>query len=111
MGIVYLLGDRTNEGVYKIGVTRGSLENRIKKLQTGSSGELYVVNSFKTEHPFILEKMLHNKYFGERVLGEWYELNDEEVFSFTDTCETLQKRIEFLKENNFFFRKKFGDTN
>ena len=43
-GYVYLLGDFDKEGAYKIGVTRGTIERRIKKLQTGNSGEIYIVD-------------------------------------------------------------------
>lgn len=107
MGLVYLLGDSGKEGVYKIGVTTGKIENRIKKLQTGNSGEIYLINSFETENPFILEKMLHNKYFNENKHGEWFELSFDEMNSFTETCEKLQKNIDILMENNYFFKKKY----
>ena len=53
-GYVYLLGDFEKEGSYKIGVTRGTIEHRIKKLQTGNSGEIYIVDYFQTEHPFFI---------------------------------------------------------
>ena len=105
MGLVYLLGDKSKECVYKIGVTNGKIENRMKKLQTGNSGELYLIDTFDTNHPFVLEKMLHTKYFSYKETGEWYMLPDKEVINFTDTCKTLQKSIDALKEN-YFFKKK-----
>ena len=43
MGCVYLLGDWDKENRYKIGVTRGDVDKRIKKLQTGNSGEIYLI--------------------------------------------------------------------
>lgn len=107
MGTVYLLGDSGKEGIYKIGVTTGKIENRIKKLQTGNSGEIYLINSYQTSHPFVMEKMLHTKYFADRQLGEWFELPHEEVVNFTDTCEKMQKNINALKEN-YFFKKKYN---
>ena len=107
MGTVYLLGDWSNEGVYKIGVTRGKVENRIKKLQTGNSGEIYLVNHYESDHPFILEKMLHTKYFDKRVMNEWFALNIDDVISFKETCNELQKNINALKDN-YFFKKKFS---
>lgn len=110
MGVVYLLGDVGKEGVYKIGVTRGKIGNRIKKLQTGNSGEIYLVDSFETEHPYIMEKMLHTKYFGEKAMGEWFELSDDSVLSFSETCEKFQKSIDALKDN-YFFKKKYNKTN
>ena len=109
MGTVYLLGDSGKEGFYKIGVTMGKVENRIKKLQTGNSGEIYLINSYKTTHPFVMEKMLHTKYFAEKALGEWFELPLDEIVRFTETCEKLQKNIDALK-NNYFFNKKYNKT-
>lgn len=111
MGALYLLGDRLKEGYYKIGVTRGDLEKRIKKLQTGNAGEIYVVDSFETKHPFILEKMIHNSFFNDRELGEWYKLSHEEVVKFQEYCEKKQKDIDLLLENNYFFKKNFSKTN
>lgn len=110
MGTVYLLGDSCKEGVFKIGVTTGKVENRIKKLQTGNAGEIYLVNSYETDHPFVMEKMLHTKYFADKSLGEWFELPLEEIVAFTETCEKMQRNINALK-NNYFFKKKYNKTN
>ena len=57
MATVYLLGDWTRNGVYKIGVTRGDLNKRIKKLQTGNSGEIFVCQKYTTDYPFFIEKI------------------------------------------------------
>lgn len=69
-GYVYLLGDWEKDGVYKIGVTRGTIERRIKKLQTGNSGEIYIVDYFQTEHPFFIERWMHIKYNSKKVMNE-----------------------------------------
>jgi hypothetical protein len=108
MGSVYLLGDSTREGIYKIGVTRGSIEKRIKKLQTGNSGEIYLVSHYETEHPFLMEKMLHTKYTSEKVLNEWFSLSFEEMIKFKEHCSEIQETINVLKEDNYFFQKKYG---
>lgn len=110
MGTVYLLGEFGNDGVYKIGVTTGKVENRIKKLQTGNSGEIYLINSYQTEYPFVMEKMLHTKYYSDRKKGEWFELPIEEIFKFTETCDKIQKNINAIKEN-YFFKKKYNKKN
>lgn len=108
MGCVYLLGDWEKDNVYKIGVTRGSIEKRIKKLQTGNSGEIYLVNSFETKHPFLMEKMLHTRFFGNRVLNEWFELTPEEVIGFKRTCQEIKENIDALEDNYFFKKKQHG---
>ena len=104
-GFVYLLGDTEKPGIYKIGVTRGSIARRIKKLQTGNSGEIYVCKYFKTEHPFFIEKQLHKKYTYGNVLNEWFELSDEEFFNFEKTCEFYENIIIQMKDNPFFPKK------
>lgn len=101
MGFVYLLGDYGKEKTYKIGVTRGKIEKRIKSLQTGNSGEIYIVDYFETENPFFLEKRLHLIYNKERVSKEWFELELEDVKNFKKHCEDTEKLIQIMKENHF----------
>lgn len=105
MGSVYLLGDWDKEGRYKIGVTRGDVEKRIKKLQTGNSGEIYLVSKYETEHPFLMEKMLHTRFGIDRVLNEWFELKNEDVLNFINHCKDVERIINSLKDN-YYFRKK-----
>lgn len=105
MGTVYLIGDWEKENYYKIGVTRGDVEKRIKKLQTGNGGEIYLVAKYETEHPFMMEKMLHIRFKGENVLNEWFELDNETVLNFTEHCKKVEEAIEALKDN-YYFRNK-----
>lgn len=109
-GVVYLLGDRQKDGKYKIGCTRGSVENRIKKLQTGNSGEIFLVESFDTEFPFLVEKMLHGVYSNKNVMNEWYELSYEDVKNFENEFKKAEKNVNALKEN-YFFQKKYKTNN
>ena len=107
MGYVYLIGDREKDGIYKIGVTRGSVDKRIKKLQTGNCGEIFLVKKFETDYPFVMEKMLHTRFFGSKILNEWFSLTFDEVKEFITTCENIQENIDALKDN-YFFQKKYG---
>lgn len=104
-GFVYLLGDFEKPGIYKIGVTRGSIARRIKKLQTGNSGEIYICKYFKTEHPFFIERQLHKKYNANNIMNEWFELSDEEFKSFEKNCEFFENLIDVMKDNPFFPKK------
>ena len=103
VGFVYLLGDWGKEKIYKIGVTRGKIEKRIKSLQTGNSGEIYIVDYFETENPFFIEKRLHLIYNKERISKEkeWFELELEDVKKFKKHCEDIEKLIKTMKENHF----------
>jgi hypothetical protein len=107
MGSVYLLSDSEKDNIYKIGVTRGDINKRIKKLQTGNCGEIFLVSFFETDQPFLMEKMLHTRYFGKKVLNEWFELSSEDVLNFKKTCSEIQENIDALQDN-YFFQKKYG---
>ena len=85
-GFVYLLCDIGKDNTFKIGVTRGSIEKRIKKLQTGNSSEIFMVSYQECKHPFFVEKWMHLKYFGKKVMNEWFELNIENTTHFKEDC-------------------------
>lgn len=103
MGYIYLIGEIGNENRYKIGSTRcKDINKRLKQLQTGNSEELYIKESFETTHPFKLETMLHNRFKSSNLIGEWFELSNEDVRAFKGVCEGLQKIIDSLKDNPFF---------
>lgn len=104
MGFVYLIGEIDNSGRYKIGSTRAKdVNHRLKQLQTGNSSELYIKEAFETEHPFKLEKMLHNHFENKHLSGEWFELSEADTEAFRDICEEKMKVIESLKDNPFYF--------
>jgi len=111
-GFVYLIleWDKIEENLVpsKIGVTRGCIEKRIKKLQTGNTSNLHLFTHFKSEHPFRLEKMLHNHYQKYKTNGEWFNLPNETVLGFKTICEEKEELIKFLLKENHFFGKKTG---
>ena len=94
-GYVYLLGDFEKEGAYKIGVTRGTIERRIKKLQTGNSGEIYIVDYYQTEHPFFVEKWMHIAYGSKKILNEWFMLDLDDLKMFKDKCKHFEELYKY----------------
>lgn len=108
MGFVYILGDSEKDCFYKIGATRGSIEKRIKSLQTGNGGNLYVVTFHKTKHPFMVETMLHKKFSDKQIINEWYNLSEEDLRGFGKSCDKIEENIKALEDNEFF-KKKFKD--
>lgn len=103
-GIVYLICDSSNN-MFKIGVTKGNIEKRIKKLQTGNSTELFLANFHESEYPYRVEKMLHSYFSPKKVLNEWFELSHEDVVDFRNICKIMEERIDILKDNPFFMKK------
>lgn len=104
-GFVYLIGEENDNGRYKIGSTRKhKIEDRLKQLQTGNSEKLFIKSYYHTDYPFKLEKMLHNRFKSCNVNGEWFELNEDYVTNFHETCDKLQHIIDSLKDNPFFLK-------
>ena len=106
-GYVYLLCDPENEA-YKIGVTRSLVSKRMKKLQTGNPTELHIVNYYECEYPFVVEKLLHNKFSSKKVLNEWFALDANDVSSFIEECHKADEKIAALQSNPFFMRQLKG---
>lgn len=107
MGYVYLIGEKDNIGKYKIGSTKAKdINKRLKQLQTGNSSELYIKHCYETEHPFKLEKMLHNHFKSSNLIGEWFELSESDTETFKAVCEEKEKIISCLKDNPFYFNAK-----
>ena len=104
MGYVYLIGESDRDNNYKIGSTKcKDINNRLKQLQTGNSSELYIKNYFETDNPFKLEKMMHNHFKSINLIGEWFELSEDDVKQFKSICEEKEEIIDSLKNNPFYF--------
>lgn len=102
MGFVYLIEDMDSR-TYKIGVTKGDPQTRLKKLQTGNSSKLLIKHLYECEYPYRLESMLHNHYKEYRELNEWYGLPD--INEFLNKCNEFNEIINSLKDNPFFNKK------
>lgn len=103
MGYIYLLESSNEDGtIYKIGYTKGNVQKRIEKLQTGNGYPIKEVTHFETKYNQKLERAIHNRYNSCRLSGEWFKLNIEDVASFIENCEKLETTFDILQENYFF---------
>lgn len=100
-GFVYLIGDSNNDGVFKIGVTRGAIENRMKKLQTGNPGKIHLFAYHKSMHPFFIEKRLHLLLGQYRENNEWFRLPLDIQIGFNKMCDEQETVAESIKNNPF----------
>lgn len=64
---------------YKIGVTTGAVEDRIKQLQTGSSAKISLVHTIPAWRPYRVESLLHAQYAHKHTRGEWYKLSPYDI--------------------------------
>ena len=102
MAFVYLICDSGHDNMFKIGVTKTSIEKRMKKLQTGNGFEIFLVAYHETEYPFYIEKMLHQQFCCDRKMGEWFELDISETSKFKEFCDEYEKIVDAMKDNPFF---------
>ena len=103
---VYLICSTiNNENVYKIGHTKRDVLKRIKELKTGNAGDITLIESFNSKWGTKIESTLHRKYKNNRVRGEWFELNNEEIDSFIDECQLLHNNFELLSKSTLYEEK------
>lgn len=100
-GFVYLIYDEERD-LYKIGVTKNSVEKRLKKLQTGNATKLAIKDTHHTDYIYRIESMLHNHFSSKCVLNEWFDLSLEEVKDFSALCNHFEETIRVLSDNPFF---------
>lgn len=101
MAFVYLLGDFGQDNCFKIGITRGKIEKRIKQLQTGNGEEIYLVNYYETDYPFFIERSMHLKFYPNKKRNEWFNLKVEDVVKFKEYCKEFEDNAKILEENPF----------
>ena len=91
-GFIYVIcRDDEGEPFYKIGRTR-DWKNRLSGIQTGSPHKLKVLICFATSHTREDEETLHKMFEGKRVLGEWFKLEEVDLWAiaeFTDKFEVI----------------------
>lgn len=94
---IYLIQNKET-GHFKIGRTK-NINKRIKQLQTGSSGELVLVDKFESDFASKLESYLHTIYSCYNTNGEWFDLCYSKVSEFKYLCEIMEKNYIFLEKN------------
>lgn len=100
MGFVYLIADDSGNA-YKIGVTKSSINKRIKQLSIGNASELNTIGLYKTKYPFWIEKQLHKHFIKQHIRGEWYDLSDNDILQFNELCEKYNNIAESIKDNPY----------
>lgn len=92
---VYLISD-INNYTYKIGISNNP-EKRLKSLQTGNDRVLKIIHKIICQNSNQVENALHNKYNFLRVNGEWFELTEEDVKNFPDSCKKIDENFKIIK--------------
>ena len=74
-GILYVI-QAGNSDYYKIGITMGSVSQRLNELQTGNHLKLSVKFTKYEENVREKERILHEKYRQYNSQGEWFKLEN-----------------------------------
>lgn len=81
---------------YKLGITTGTVDKRIRQLQTGNPYRIVALHTFEVEGAEIVEQNLHRVYAPNRRILEWFELSDDELAAVLQAAEDLRDDIEAL---------------
>jgi hypothetical protein len=87
MNYIYLI--RNGESfIFKVGIAQ-DVESRLAQLQTGNPVELVIVSSYGFPNAENVEKVLHQKWSGVRMRGEWFEFDTRDINQFDEICRLL----------------------
>lgn len=105
MSNVYLISSYINgEILYKIGMTKRSVEKRLKELKTGNAADLAIVNIFESKWASKIEANLHIRYASLNVGGgEWFSLDENEVANFLNNCKLIHDNFEIIFKTNTYY--------
>jgi hypothetical protein len=107
-GHVYLLAevDQNGQEKYKIGVTKNNPSERVSKLKTGNSNDLFLIRSYESENYRKIERWLHKKYSSQRTLSqnEFFYLENSQVINFIEDCKQIDGIVTLLKKENPFYK-------
>ena len=108
MGYVYLILEVNQHGeeYHKIGISKNTPEKRVRQLSTGNPNEIRVLSTYESVNYKKVEKWLHSRFSTKKTLAnnEWFNLTNEQVLSFLDTCNKADETIRLLLKENPFFK-------
>ena len=83
---------------YKIGYSKHP-EKRIKQLQTGTDKKLSIKFLCETKYPSKIETMLKKTYKEKNILGEHFNLDENDINNFLYYCELYNKNLNIINDN------------
>lgn len=96
-GFVYLLSDSNDN--FKIGITSGTIEKRIKSLQTGNANEIFIISYYQSEYYKQIETILHRmfKFKQSETRKEWFLLSPDDITNFKTKCQKIENNLLIIK--------------
>lgn len=97
---VYLISSETNGvKIYKIGITRREVTERLKEFRTGNASNLTIENIYTSPYGIKIETFFHRKYKPKNIGGEWFNLEKDDVDNFIINCKKIDDNFTFLEKN------------
>lgn len=103
---VYLISSELNDTtLYKIGITKREVKDRLKELKTGNAAKLDIVNVFESKWATKIESNLHTYFNRKKIDGskEWFNLEEADVEEFLDRCQSIHNNLELISNNNTWY--------
>ena len=98
-GLLYIVFNKwirdpeTNEIVYKIGITKYSVDQRYYGIGLIMPGEFETLFAYKFDDYAIAEQSIHGIYNKKCVNGEWFKLNDDDIKFIEEICIKMDGKI------------------
>jgi hypothetical protein len=99
IGILYVVfnkwirNPKTNEIPYKIGITRGSVDDRYYGLGLKMPGKFETLFAYKFDDCSKAEQTIHSILNKKRENGEWFNIKQEELDHIKATCELMEGKL------------------
>lgn len=106
---IYLISSDTNgKKLYKIGITKRSILERMKEFKTGNAADLSIVDSFVSKWARKIEANFHRSLKPKKVSGEWFDLDEEDILTFKSKCLKLHENFELIESSNTYYIDRGG---
>ena len=98
-GILYVVSNKwinnpeTQEMPYKIGITRGSVDDRFYGLGLKMPGKFETLFAYKLDDCAKAEQLIHGIFKNYRLNGEWFNITQKEIELIKANCEAMGGKI------------------
>jgi hypothetical protein len=95
IGILYVVFNKwindpeTNKIPYKIGITRGAVEDRYYGLNLKMPGKFETLFAYKFDDCSNAEKTIHSILNKKRINGEWFDIDQDNLDHIEKTCKLM----------------------
>lgn len=93
-GFVYFIKNGAYGSKVKIG-SAIDIDKRVSSYQTAFNEKIFVIGYIKSEDYIFLEREIHSFFSDKRLKGEWFELNEFDLFN-------LRESFDFIDVNDFY---------